>query len=55
MMHEQMKRNRWHTGWDINSSSNQRGGNVFEEIRADERVLQFIGSVNANKVRGKYG
>ncbi|KAH1273539.1 hypothetical protein KXV52_009353 [Aspergillus fumigatus] len=49
MMHEQMKRNRWHTGWDINSSSNQRGGNVFEEIRADERVLQFIGSVNANK------
>lgn len=53
MIHEQMDRNKWHAGWDANPSSNQRRGNVFEDIRADERVFQFIGSVNANITTAK--
>jgi hypothetical protein len=53
MIHEQMDRNKGHTGWDANTSSNQRRGNVFEDIRADERVFQFIGSVNANITTAK--
>ncbi|GFF96670.1 hypothetical protein IFM47457_11000 [Aspergillus lentulus] len=53
VIHEQMDRNKWHAGWDANPSSNQRRGNVFEDIRADERAFQFIGSVNANITTAK--
>jgi hypothetical protein len=53
MIHEQMDRNKWHARWHANTSSNQRRGNVFEDIRADERVFQFIGSLNANITTAK--
>jgi hypothetical protein len=53
VIHEQMDRSKWHAGWDTNPSSNQRSGNVFEDIRADERVFQFIGSVNSNITTAK--
>jgi hypothetical protein len=53
MIHKQMDRNKWHAGWDANPSSNQHRGNVFEDIQADERVFQFISSMNANITTAK--
>jgi hypothetical protein len=56
MIDDQMDRSNSHAAWDgteSNASSNQRRGNVFEDIRADERVFQFIGSVNAHTTTAK--
>ncbi|KAK9646520.1 hypothetical protein HCH54_005259 [Aspergillus fumigatus] len=56
IIQDHMDRNNSDAVWDAaasNSSSNQRRGNVFEDIHADERVFQFIGSANAHTTLAK--